>query len=116
MSTLLRCESCGSYVRLVGRCPSCGGAGGAAPGTVGRLLGLAVMSTGLAACTSMYGIAVTKPVLDTADSGDTGLRDRDGDGFTDDVDCNDQDPEVFPGAADTPGDGLDTNCDGFDDT
>lgn len=79
-------------------------------------MGLAVMSTGLAACTSMYGIAVTKPVLETGDSFHTGLRDRDGDGFTDDVDCNDEDPMVFPGAADTPGDGLDTNCDGFDDT
>jgi hypothetical protein len=36
-----------------------------------------------------------------------GLFDLDGDGFNDDVDCNDQDPSIFPGAFE--------NCNGLDD-
>jgi arylsulfatase A-like enzyme len=31
-------------------------------------------------------------------------------------DCRDDDPEVHPGAADWPGDGIDADCDGRDDT
>ena len=42
-------------------------------------------------------------------------QDVDGDGFTDDVDCDDNDPNVFPGAPDEIDDGnLDSNCDGAD--
>ena len=37
--------------------------------------------------------------------------DTDGDGFRADVDCNDTDPAVFPGAPEYC-DGLDQNCDG----
>lgn len=40
--------------------------------------------------------------------------DRDGDGFTDDVDCDDADPSVNPGQTDVPNDGIDQNCDGAD--
>lgn len=112
MKALVRCSVCETFLPAGVRCFSCGlGSSGAA-----RVLGLALMSAGLAACQSMYGIAVVKPTLDSFDSGDTALRDRDEDGFASDVDCNDHDPQVFPGAPDTPGDGLDTNCDGFDDT
>ena len=42
------------------------------------------------------------------------LNDLDGDGFTQDVDCDDEDPEVNPGAQEIPGDGVDQNCDGVD--
>ncbi|MEI6462095.1 MAG: fibronectin type III domain-containing protein [bacterium] len=38
------------------------------------------------------------------------LSDKDGDGYTSDVDCNDSDPSVHPGATDTPTE--DKNCDG----
>ena len=42
--------------------------------------------------------------------------DNDGDGFTDNVDCNDADPAINPEAFDIPGDGIDQNCDGVDAT
>ncbi len=42
--------------------------------------------------------------------------DGDGDGFTDNVDCDDDDATVNPGVDDTPGDGVDQDCDGADAT
>ena len=43
--------------------------------------------------------------------------DVDGDGFwAEDGDCNDEDPDIYPGAPETAGDGVDSNCDGEDDT
>ena len=42
--------------------------------------------------------------------------DEDGDGFFDYEDCNDQDSNVYPGAPETAGDGVDSNCNGEDDT
>ena len=62
----------------------------------------------------------------------TWFRDADGDGFStdeaaedcvappgfgvgsDELDCDDDDPSVFPGAPDPPGDGVDQDCDGRD--
>ena len=46
-----------------------------------------------------------------------GALDVDGDGVAGgggDTDCDDSDPEVFPGNADTPGDGRDGDCSGAD--
>ncbi len=41
--------------------------------------------------------------------------DLDGDGYSpDQADCHDHDPSVYPGAPDTPGDGVDSDCDGND--
>lgn len=39
--------------------------------------------------------------------------DLDRDGWCD-ADCDEVDPDTFPGASDPPGDGLDQNCDGAD--
>ncbi len=40
--------------------------------------------------------------------------DRDGDGFMSDLDCDDNNLDVYPGAEDIPYDGIDQDCDGSD--
>ncbi len=49
---------------------------------------------------------------DTGSGGDTALVDADGDGFPAGSDCDDADPDVYPGAEEVCGDGVVNDCGG----
>lgn len=44
------------------------------------------------------------------------ITDADDDGWWSEEDCDDNDPDIHPEAEETPGDGVDSNCNGEDDT
>ena len=112
--TLVPCLRCTTPCPpLLESCPCCGMAlavpnSGAVRPSVALLVGLSLTS----ACDDLksqpdYGVAIT----------DTGYIDNDGDGYAEvDGDCDDDNAEVNPEAEETPGDGIDSNCDGSDDT
>ena len=105
---MVPCTSCGTHHRARGACPHCGAT---SPSRGVPAVAAAVLVLGLAACNggddtapepqALYGVVVS---------------DEDGDGYDADVDCDDANPDVHPDATETAGDGVDSNCDGNDDT
>lgn len=103
------CERCGSPT-TAGACAHCGGPLSSSKlGASAILLGLG-LAVGASGCIG--------GITGEADYGspDTGYLDADGDGQGVAEDCDDSDPERYSGAEETPGDGVDSNCDGEDDT
>ena len=118
MSALLPCPACGTLV-VGATCPSCAAGRRPARGALAAtaLLGL-TLGANLGCGEAEYGVVVTGPEDDTAaECGLSGACDLDCDGVSEaDGDCDDDNADVYPGAEETPGDGVDSNCDGEDDT
>ena len=54
-------------------------------------------------------------LIETSDSDSASSSDRDFDGVSEpDGDCDDDNPDVYPGALEASGDGVDSDCDGLD--
>ncbi|MCK6520002.1 putative metal-binding motif-containing protein [Myxococcota bacterium] len=109
------CAHCGTHVfESSCSCPHCGTKlrdCGLRHTATAALMGLALVGCGDKE-PSDSGFAPEYGVADTSY-----LADADGDGVTvGDGDCNDDDANVFPGATETAGDSIDSNCDGGDDT
>lgn len=118
MTSLIACPSCEGFLPpAAAACPHCdtpSAARSSAPASpflarLGRgLLGIAGGSTIALTLMACYGAPPCDP-----DS------DRDGDGYGSDFcglgyDCDDEDPNIHPGADDPEGDEIDQNCDGVD--
>lgn len=68
----------------------------------------------LVACGSPVRMQSSEADVSTDDT--TSSTDADDDGYDASDDCDDDDATRNPGAAETVGDGIDSNCDGEDDT
>lgn len=118
------CASCSSFVPPASRaCPACGTAVTPALRVIGGAVTLAGSSLFAMTLSACYGVAVDRPFPDAGPQRDASgatmtcddpSSDLDGDGYCGDLDCDEADASINDGATDTPGDGIDSNCDGAD--
>lgn len=66
----------------------------------------------VAAC--LLGLSIGAPACGASALYGAPFVDSDLDGYEAGEDCDDEDPDVHPGAEDPPGDGIDQDCDGAD--
>ena len=126
MSKLYLCNICGEHHTAEDGCP----VGPSKKVTVGGIALAALL--GLTACgepedkdtgaTDDTSVEDTDTAVDTAVGvmygvPDSGFWDNDGDGYSpEDGDCDDDNPDINPDAREIAGDGVDSNCNGEDDT
>ncbi|MEZ4323305.1 MAG: MopE-related protein [Myxococcota bacterium] len=108
---MMSCPACAELTEATCLCAHCGAKLGVCSprGSVGSaaavLMGLALTGCDKVGPQPDYGIP------------ETGYFDEDADGYSPrDGDCDDTDASIHPDATETPGDGVDSDCDGDDDT
>jgi hypothetical protein len=118
---LRTCSSCDGFLpEEAGRCPHCDAPRAPSSGPAAKAA-VAISMVTLMAC---YGAGPRYQLERPTPTAACSPVDRDGDGFfvcSDGEgtlprakDCDDANPQVFPGAPDAPGDGVDQSCDGGD--
>ena len=100
---MVLCEGCNRYHMEADACPFCTARPARSRVGLGALVMGALTPVVLAAC---YGMP---PMDDTADT--AAPVDLDGDSFTADVDCDDTNEAIYPGAVEDCGDAVDNDCD-----
>ena len=109
---MLTCSSCGGLTPRTScalMCLHCDAPLAPPPSRGGNLLRILVANAGCVLLAACYGPAGRYRMAQHPTAVD-----RDGDGSPADQDCDDNDRNRYPGAADVVGDDFDQNCDGVD--
>lgn len=113
---LRTCCHCGTPARASEACPECG----KSCGTPGLSRAAILLGLSLAACNGGADSGNGKDSMTYAAEYGVAITDADADGYSPlsagGDDCDDNNKDIHPDATETPGDGVDSNCDGSDDT